>query len=141
MAENANTTTPLASGSEALRMMARGELDLDLIAEVIRSAEVVIRSYEMEVQELRLSTEQLQTDYLKERNAVDDLARRLGALHEENRLARGVFVAEIEGKRSLLGMASTLDLEALDMAGLIQERESVQRAMTRSCESVVGQRR
>jgi hypothetical protein len=118
--------------AEVLRMISRGEVDLDLISEVIRSAEVVIRSYRGEVETLQRDEEQLQADLEREKQAVDELARRLGALHEENQQARDVFRAEIEGKRSLLGMKATLDLEALDMTRLLQERETVQRAMART---------
>jgi FtsZ-binding cell division protein ZapB len=129
MQEITEETARKPAADEVLRQISRGEVDLDMISEVIRSAEVVIRSYAGEVEGLRRDNEQLQSDYQKERNAVDDLVKRLASLHEENRLARGVFTAEIEGRRSVLGLSSTLDLEALDMEGLIRERENVQRAV------------
>jgi hypothetical protein len=125
---------------EVLRMMARGEVDLDMISEVIRSAEVVIRSYAAEVEGLRRDTEQLEENYQKERSAVDDLVQRLATLHEENRLARGVFMAEIEGRRAVLGQISTLDLERLDIAGLIREREEVGRRLNSGAQSIVRER-
>jgi hypothetical protein len=129
-----------APSSEVLRMMARGEVDLDMISEVIRSAEVVIRSYAGEAERLRRDNEQLEANYHKERSAVDDLVKRLATLYEDNLLARGVFLAEIEGRRSVLGLTSTLDLEALDMADLIRERETVGRALAKGSEAVAGRR-
>ena len=115
--------------TETLRMIARGEIDLDRISEVIRSADLVIRSYQMENETLRQNGDQLQFHLDQEKRAVDDLVCRLTRLHEENLLARQVFQTEIEGKRSVLGIASTLDLEALDMAGLIRERENTKKAL------------
>jgi hypothetical protein len=129
-----------APSSEVLRMIARGEVDLDMISEVIRSAEVVIRAYTGEVEGLRRDHEALEANYQKERGAVDDLVKRLTLLHEENRLARGVFLAEIEGRRAVLGLTSTLDLEALDMAGLIRERETAGRLLNNGARMTVMER-
>jgi hypothetical protein len=114
------------ANSEVLRMIARGEVDLDKISEVIRSADLVIRQYQNEIEGLRRTGEQLELDLKQEKSACDDLVRRLAELHEENRLARRIFQTEIEGKRTLLGAQMTLDLEALDMASLIREREKAQ---------------
>lgn len=125
-----------ATHAEMLKMIARGEVDLDLIAEAIRSADLVIRQYQAETEILHQHNEQLELDFEKEKSAVDDLARRLAELHEENRLARQVFQVEIEGKRSVLGLPATLDVEALDMAGLIREREKVQRQLGQSLRGV-----
>jgi hypothetical protein len=115
------------SHGDLLRAIARGEVDLDRIAEAIRSADLVIRSYQRDLETLRGDVAALQSSYQKEKSAADELAQRLAALHAENRLARSVFLTEIEGKRSFLGTPSSLDLEALDMAGLIAEREKMQK--------------
>ncbi len=123
---------------EILRMLARGEVDLDQIAEALRSAQLVRRSYQAELEGLRRQNEQAQKELEKERKAVDDLAGRLTSLHEENRLARQLFQTEIEGKRSLSGVRGNLDLEALDMAALIRERENAQKALSGAFE--VGRR-
>lgn len=112
--------------TEALRKIAVGEINLDEITEVLRSSELVIKSYRNEVEELRRTEEQLRQDFEAERQAADDLTHRLTTLHEDNRMARDVFLAEIEGKRQVLGIAAGLDVEALDMAGLIHERETLQ---------------
>lgn len=117
------------AASETLRKLALGEVDLDEISEVLRSAELVIKSYQAEVEGLRRTGERLVHDYEAEKEAVDDLTRRLAALHDENRMAREVFRTEIEGKLQLIGGGSPLDVEALNMAGLIQQREKVQQML------------
>ena len=113
--------------TEALRKIALGDIDLDEITEVLRSSELVIKSYRNEVEELRRTEERLRQEFEAERQAADDLTHRLTTLHEDNRMARDVFLAEIEGKRQVLGIGASLDIEALDMAGLIRERETLQR--------------
>jgi len=120
------------AASEVLRKLAVGEVDLDEISEVIRSAELVIKSYRSEMEGLRRSEEQLKQDFEKEKKAVDDLTQRLVALHEENQMARQVFRAEIEGKQRILGSTLPLDLEALDMARLIRQREVVQKELCKA---------
>ena len=117
------------AASEVLRKLAVGEVDLDEISEVIRSAELVIKSYRSETEGFRRNEEQLKQDFEKEKKAVDDLTQRLVALHEENQMAREVFKSEIEGKQQILGSASPLDLEVLDMAKLIHQRETVQKEL------------
>ena len=112
--------------AEVLRDIARGEVDLDKISDIMRSSDLVIRRYQDEIEGLRRVGDQLELDLEEEKRACNDLVRRLTALHEENRLARGVFRTEIEGRRALTGVQMTLDLEALDMAGLIREREKSQ---------------
>jgi hypothetical protein len=114
------------AGSEVLREIARGEVDLDKISELIRSSEMVIRQHQNEIEGLRRTGDQLELDLKEEQRACNDLVRRLAALHEENRLARQVFRTEIEGRRALIGVQMTLDLEAMDMAALIRERERSQ---------------
>jgi len=109
--------------AEMLRDIARGEVDLDKISELMRSSDLVIRKYQDEIEGLRRAGEQLELDLEEEKKACTDLVRRLSTLHEENRLARQVFRNEIEGRRALTGVQMALDLEALDMAGLIRERE------------------
>jgi len=113
--------------AEVLRDIGRGDVDLDKISELMRSSDLVIRHYQDEIEGLRRAGDQLELDLEEEKRACNDLVRRLTALHEENRLARGVFRTEIEGRRALTGVQMTLDLEALDMAGLIRERENAQR--------------
>jgi len=120
------------AASEVLRKLAVGEVDLDEISEVIRSAELVIKSYRSEMEGLRRSEELLKQDFEKEKKAVDDLTQRLVALHEENQMARQVFRAEIEGKQRILGSTLPLDLEALDMARLIRQREVVQKELCKA---------
>lgn len=118
-----------SSNAEVLRMIACGEVDLDVIADTIRSADLVIKSCQAEIESLKLYGEQLELQFQQERHTADELTRRLAALHEENRLAKQIFRSEIEGKRQILGVQMTLDLEALDMAGLIRERENAQKAL------------
>ncbi|MCX6641392.1 MAG: hypothetical protein NTW14_13085 [bacterium] len=114
--------------SETLKKIAVGEINLDEITEALRSSELVIKNYRQEVEGLRRSEEQLQTDVTNESSAVDDLTKRLVTLHDEVSLAKSVFRSEIEGRRQILGIkAVPLDLEALDLAGLIRERENVQK--------------
>jgi len=113
--------------AEVLRDIGRGDVDLDKISELMRSSDLVIRHYQDKIEGLRRAGEQLELDLEEEKRACNDLVRRLTALHEENRLARGIFRTEIEGRRALTGVQMTLDLEALDMAGLIRERENAQR--------------
>ncbi len=120
------------AASEVLRKLAVGEVDLDEISEVIRSAELVIKSYRSEMEGLRRSEEQLKQDFEKEKKAVDDLTQRLVALHEENQMARDVFKSEIEGKQRILGSTLPLDLESLDMARLIRQREVVQKELCKA---------
>lgn len=120
------------AATEVLRKIALGEVDLDEISEVIRSAELVIKSYQAELEGLRRTEEQLKQDFEEEKKAVDDLTRRLADLHEENRMAREVFRTEIEGKQQVLGIASVLDIEALNMEGLIRERENMQKQMSKA---------
>lgn len=115
--------------TEVLRKIAMGEVDLDEISEVLRSADLVIKSYQAEIGGLRRTEEELRQDFEEEKKAVDELTRRMATLHEENRMAREVFRTEIEGKWQVLGIDSLLDLEALTMEGLIRERENVQRHM------------
>ncbi len=110
-----------------LRQIALGEIDLDEITEVLRSSDLVIKSYRAEVEGLRRNQEDLTQNVEKEKKAVDDLTKRLVNLHEENQLAKEVFGTEIEGKLQILGTGSVLDIEALDMAGLIRQREQVQK--------------
>ena len=109
--------------AEVLRDIARGNVDLDKISEIMRYSDLVIRRYQDELEGLRRVGDQLQIDLEEERKACDDLVRRMADLHEENRLAQMVFRTEIEGRRALTGAQLSLDLEALDMAGLIRERE------------------
>lgn len=113
--------------TEVLRKIALGDIDLDEITEVLRSSELVIKSYRNETEELRRTEEQLRQEFEAERQAADDLTHRLAVLHEENQLAKEVFLAEIEGRRQILGIATSVDLEALNMVGLIHEREALQR--------------
>jgi len=120
------------AASEVLRKLAVGEVDLDEISEVIRSAELVIKSYRSEMEGLRRSEELLKQDFEKEKKAVDDLTQRLVALHEENQMARDVFKSEIEGKQRILGSTLPLDLESLDMARLIRQREVVQKELCKA---------
>ena len=109
--------------AEVLRDISRGEVDLDTISELLRSSDLVMRQYQDEIEGLRRVGEQLALDLEGEKKACNDLVRRLTALHEENRLARQVFRTEIEGRRALIGVQMTLDLEAMDMSALIRERE------------------
>jgi len=117
---------------ELLRMIARGEVDLDRISETIRSADLVIRQCRGEIEELRREGERLQADWQRERSAADELARRLAELHAEYRLAREVIQSEVENRRGDLGLPAGRDLEALDMAGLLRERESAQQALAKT---------
>ncbi len=126
--------------SEVLREIARGEIDLDKISEIMRSSDLVIRQYQNEIEGLRRAGEQLELDLGEEKRACDDLVRRLTALHEENRLARQVFRNEIEGRRGLTGVQMTLDLEAMDMAALIREREKSQEDLGKALGMEVQQR-
>lgn len=121
------------ANGDLLRALARGEVDPDRIAQAIRSADLVIRAYQRDIEALLGEVEALQSSYEKEKHAADDLAQRLAAVHAENRLARNVFRTEIEGKRAILKIPSSLDLEALDMAGLIAEREKTQGLIRRIC--------
>ncbi|MFH1733804.1 MAG: hypothetical protein ABIE92_03765 [bacterium] len=114
-----------------LKEIAQGEVDLDRITEVMRSADLVIKSYRSEVNALQKSNEQLQEDLKRENEAADDLTQRLVQQHEENQLARDVFRTEIEVKRKLLQSDSLLDAAALTMSGLIAEREKVQQLLSR----------
>ncbi|MFH1861707.1 MAG: hypothetical protein ABH878_02740 [bacterium] len=126
------------TASEILRDIVSGDVDLDAIAELIRSSEFVIRTYQTELEGLRRNEERLKDDFCREKQAVDDLARRLAQIYEENRLARSVFQAEIEGKREILGILSNVDLEALSMEKLIQEREAVQQQLGKLLERQNG---
>ncbi len=123
------------AATAVLQEIALGEVDLDRITEALRSAELIIKSYRSEVETMQRAGEQLKASYEQEKNAVNELTKRLVELHEENNLAKGVFRAEIEGKWKLLGAESALDLEALDMAGLIRERETVQKRLGQALQS------
>ncbi len=115
-----------------LKNISLGEIDLDEITETLRASEMVIRSYRSELEGMKHTEENLKRDFDEEKKAVDNLSRRLVDLHEDNRLAKDLFRTEIEGKMQILGMSSTLDLEALNMAGLIKQRELVQKEISRS---------
>ncbi len=117
------------ANGDLLRAIARGEVDLDRITEAIRSTDLVIRAYQRDIESLRGEVEALQSSYQQEKSAADELAQRLAAVHAENRLAKNVFRTEIEGRRAFLGIPSSLDLEALDMEGLIAEREKMQKRL------------
>jgi len=118
--------------TSVLKEIAQGEIDLDRITEVIRSADVVIKSYRSEINAMQKSNDQLQEDLNKETEAVDDLTNRLVQLHEENQLARDVFRSEIDIKRKLLQSDSLVDVSSLTMANLIAEREKVQQLVNRT---------
>ena len=121
------------AASESLKKIALGEVNLDEIIEVLRADELVITHYRSELENLHQQCEQLQQSWDAERTAGDELTRRLVNLHDEVGLAKSVFRQEIEGKRKLLGIiAQPLDLEALDLNGLLRERESVQKLMGRT---------
>ncbi|HEX7343169.1 MAG TPA: hypothetical protein VF398_02835 [bacterium] len=124
--------------SEVLREIARGDVDLDKISEIMRSSDLLIRQFQNEIEGLHRAGEQLELDLEEEKRACDDLVRRLKALHEENRLARGVFRNEIEGRRALIGVQMTLDLEAMDMAALIREREKSQEDLGKALGAEAG---
>ncbi|TKJ41036.1 hypothetical protein CEE37_05055 [candidate division LCP-89 bacterium B3_LCP] len=118
--------------AEVVRKIGLGDVDLDEISEVLRTSELAIKSYRNEVESLRRNEEDLKRSYEEEQKAVDDLTKRLATIHEDNRLAREVFCAEIEGRKEILGVPSSLDLEALDMCSLINERENVQRLVNKT---------
>jgi hypothetical protein len=119
--------------TEVLRKITLGDVDLDEITEVLRSSELILKSYRNNVEEMHRVEEQLRQELQTEQQAVDDLTRRLSTLHAENRLARDIFLAEIEGRRQILGVSSHLDLDALDMAALIRERETLQLHLGNLC--------
>ena len=121
-----------------LNKIALGEIDLDEISEVLRSSEMIIKSFRTEVADLQNDKASLQQGLDEEKRAVTDLTSRLVDLHEENRMAKELFRTEIEGKLEILGTGSALDVKALNMAGLIKQRELVQRQMGR-CFSGVEQ--
>jgi hypothetical protein len=115
--------------SAVLQKIILGEIDLDEITEVLRSSELVIKSYRTEVENLHRTEESLKDQYEREKEAVDKLTRRLVELHKETCLARDVLRTEIEGKLETMGLQPAVDLEALDVTGLIREREKVQQQM------------
>ena len=117
------------SVSAVLQKITLGEIDLDEITEVLRSSELVIKSYRTEVENLHRAEESLKDQFEKEKEAVDNLTKRLVDLHKETCLARDVFRTEIEGKLEIMGIQPSIDLEVLDMIALIQERERVQQQM------------
>jgi hypothetical protein len=119
--------------TEVLRKITLGDVDLDEITEVLRSSELILKSYRNNVEEMRRVEEQLRQELETEQQAVDDLTRRLSTIHAENQLARDLFAAEIEGRRQILGVSSHLDLDALDMAALIRERETLQLHLGNLC--------
>lgn len=119
------------AATETLRKISLGEINLDEIVEVIRSAEHIITSNKQELERLRRNEEGLKTDLEMERKAVDDLTYRLAELHKDNQMAKDIFRTEIEGKQQILGIPQTLDLAILDMQALITRREEVQKQLNR----------
>ena len=122
--------------SAVLQKIILGEIDLDEITEVLRSSELVIKSYRTEVENLHRTEESLKDQYEREKEAVDKLTRRLVELHKETCLARDVLRTEIEGKLEIIGLQPAVDLEALDVMGLIREREKVQQQMGKALNGV-----